>query len=124
MVVSDAAETFAHALSFGVTLAAVSNTAQYIMWKCKTRKGTHFYKYGPFYLALASVFFVMAAITEHVFLDAQIPFTPEWVTNGYYTAATYVGFALLMGGAVWSADLVGKVIQGYKAIREKDTSVQ
>jgi len=125
MVVSDAAETFAHALSFGVTLAAVTNVAQYIYWKCKPRKGSHGYKYGPFYLALVSIFFVMASITDHVFLDAQIPFTPVWITNGWYTAATYIGFVLLMAGAIWSANLIPKLIEGFKQIRgQTNNSVQ
>jgi len=117
MVVSDAAETLAHSLSFGVTLAATTNVAQYIWWKCSTRTGR--YQYGPFYLALASIFFVMAAITDHVFLDAQIPFPPVWITTGWYTASTYVGFALLLSGAFWSANLVPKLIDGYKAIRSQ-----
>jgi len=123
--VSDAAEQLAHAVSFGVTLAATTNVAQYVWWKCKPRKGPHRYKYGPFYLALASIVFIMASITDHVFLDAQIPFPPPWIKTGWYTASTYVGFALLMSGSIWSANLIPKLIDGFKQIREQSNkSVQ
>jgi len=118
-VVSDAAETFAHSLSFGVTFAAITNVAQYIWWKCKPRKGTHFEKYGPFYISLAAVFFLIWDPLHHVFLDGGIAFPPTAIPQGVYMTSDYIGFALLMTGAIWSANVVPKIIDAYRKIRQQ-----
>jgi hypothetical protein len=61
-----AAKDLAHTISFGVTLALITNMAQYTLHKCFTRRGSHWNRFGPFYLCALGVPFIMADLTRHV----------------------------------------------------------
>ena len=65
------AKRLAHAISFGLILASLTNLAQYTLHKCATRRGSHWNRLGPFYLTLAAVPLVMADLTRHVLQGAS-----------------------------------------------------
>jgi len=71
-VASAASVTLAHAFSFGVTLAALTNIAQYVGWiSSSRRKGLRFLRrFAPLFLCILAVPLVMADLTRHVLLDA------------------------------------------------------
>jgi len=121
--VSDAAETFAHAFSFGITLAAMTNVAQFVWWKCKDRRGKHAYKYGPCYLCVVAIPFVLAPPLHSVLTDGLI-WTPPWITNGVYMAFTYIGFVLLLTGSLWSANLVAKIRKAWRDMQRSSKKSQ
>lgn len=80
---SAGAKAFTHTITFGITLALLSNIAQYVLHKRsamgavqarrrekgKDAKG-HWAVYGPVYFAAASVPLVMADLTRHALQDA------------------------------------------------------
>ena len=71
------AKSFAHSVSFGLTLAALTNLAQYTAWKAKTRRGTHWHVYGPTYLVSLSIPLVMADLLRHVLQGAPAAAQPH-----------------------------------------------
>lgn len=74
------AKELAHTVSFGVTLAVLTNVAQYVYNHDKVfrrNKLTHWQRHGPFYLVLLSVPLVMADLTRHALQDAG-----EWPSPG------------------------------------------
>lgn len=66
MTASAGAKAFSHNLSFAITLTALTNLAQYTYWKALSRRGSHWRRFGPVYLACAAVPLVMADLTRHV----------------------------------------------------------
>lgn len=133
-----AAKALSHTLSFGIILAALTNLAQYTAWKSADRRGSHWRKYGPLYLILLAIPFIMADLTRHVLQDADIwvngssMFVPDcpyserglggfrclsaigWLFTIFFT---YTGFALLIAGTFWGADLHKKIPAGWREIR-------
>ena len=63
---SEGAKVLSHTITFGVTLAILTNVSQYVYHKSAFRKGSHLQQYGPFYLTLLAVPLVMADLTRHV----------------------------------------------------------
>jgi len=131
---SDAAKSLAHSVSFGVTLAVLTNVAQMIFHKCRQQpRGSHWSTYRAFYLALLSVPLVMADLTRHVLQDADM-----WTASshmyrpgcehhdirclsvvGWFFSVifTYSGFACLVAGSFISADLVPKLKDAWNTAR-------
>jgi len=72
-VASEASKQLAHAVSFGVTLAIVSNVAQMVYWKSLTRQGTYWNRNGPTLLAAAAIPLVMLDLTRHVLQVGRQP---------------------------------------------------
>jgi len=99
----------------------------YVAWHARSRNGTHWHKYGPTYLTVASGFLVMADLTRHVLEDLN--WWPERLSNGWgageyredcptevmhclstvgvlFTIVfTYTGFTLLVVGTLWNANI-------------------
>lgn len=136
---SAGAKALSHSLSFGVTLAALTNLAQYATWKAHGRRGSHWQRYGPAYLIAASVPLVLADNVRHLLQDADIWPAPgssmyredcPHAVHGFqgitcltlvgwlFTIVfTYSGFACMMAGVVWGADLHKKLPKAYRDIR-------
>lgn len=132
---SAGAKSFAHSITFGITLAVLSNIAQFTAWSAKTRKGGgHWGKWGPTYLVSASVPLVMADLTRHVLQDADLwpapgsaMYSPSCghadirclsIVGWFFTIiCTYSGFACLVLGTLWSANLHKKVGKAWRAAR-------
>eukprot|EP00898_Chlorokybus_atmophyticus_P007614 jgi/Chlat1/7854/Chrsp66S09176 len=61
---SEASKSFAHTITFGITLAIFTNIAQYLYHKSAQRKGSHWQRYGPVYVTLLAIPLVMADLTR------------------------------------------------------------
>jgi hypothetical protein len=118
-------------VSFGVTLAMMTNLAQMVYWKSLRRKGTRVNRHGPTILALAAVPLAMLDLTRHVLQDGGV-----WTDSHMYRPgcphadarclnalgatcflATYLGFAALIASVLWSADLFAKARDGFRRAR-------
>ena len=128
---SEASKQLAHAVSFGVNLAVLTNLAQMVCWKSHRRKGSRMNRHGPTALVLAAVPLAMLDQTRHVLQDGGV-----WTDSRMYRpgcahedvrclsalgaacqVATYAGFACLIVGVSWSADLFRKARDGYRRAR-------
>jgi len=129
--VTAAARTTGHWISFAVTGAMMLGLAIYVGYHSRARYGTHFQKYGPTYLTIISGFLVMADLTRHVLEDLN--WWPERARNGWGSGEyredcpteqmsclstvgilftivfTYSGFALLVIGTLWNANIMDKL---------------
>ena len=124
MAASEASKQLAHSVSFGVTLAVLSNLAQMVYWKSLTRKGNYWNRNAPTLLVLLSVPLVMFDLTRHVLQDGDM-----WVDSHMYrpyclhkdvrclsglgaacALATYGGFACLIVGGAFSTPLTHSFI--------------
>lgn len=132
---SEASKRLAHSVSFGVTLAVLTNIAQMVHWKSKTRGGNRWNKRGPLLLTLASVPLVMLDLTRHVLQDGG-----AWIEGSRMyrpgcghadvrclsgigatcLLATYVRFACLISGVLWSADVTRKLRDGWRRAARRD----
>ena len=117
MVASEAAKNFAHSITWGVTLAILTNLTQYTytVQSKKTWKTSHWQKYGPVYFVGLSVPLVMADLTRHVLQDShfwnasmyrpgcdQDDFKCLSVIGWLFTVCfTYLGFLSLFIGVLW-----------------------
>lgn len=130
-----------HAIGFAVTLAASSNLAQYVAWKAYGRRGSHWNRWGPTYLVVASVPLTAADYIRHILLDANLGiakhmemYRPGCEKRGFAAAeclsmvglfvtiiCTYVGFACLIVGIIWAADLGAKVKATWRRLRPTRT---
>ena len=109
---SEASKQLAHAVSFGVNLAVLTNLAQMVFWKSHRRKGSRMNRHGPTALVLAAVPLAMLDQTRHVLQDGGV-----WTDSHMYRPgsahedvrclsalgaacqlATYAGFACLIVG--------------------------
>jgi|TARA_B110000971_G_scaffold82828_1_gene84891 hypothetical protein len=129
-VASEASKQLAHAVSFGVTLAMMTNLAQMVYWKSLARKGSRVHKHGPTVLVLAAVPLTMLDLTRHVLQDGGMwnahmyrpgcPHADARCLNALGVTcalATYVGFAALITGVLWSANMFAKLRDGFKRAR-------
>eukprot|EP00899_Mesostigma_viride_P024730 jgi/Mesvir1/5441/Mv15500-RA.1 len=95
---SQAAKALSHTITFGVTLALLTNIAQYVYAHRPTRpecaaRGLGFWqRHGPLLLVLASVPLVMADLTRHVLQDSGYwPGGPgRWSSSMYQSDPTSV----------------------------------
>ena len=69
---SEASKQLAHAVSFGVNLAVLTNLAQMVFWKSHRRKGSRMNRHGPTALVLAAVPLAMLDQTRHVLQDGGV----------------------------------------------------
>ncbi|EGC39469.1 hypothetical protein DICPUDRAFT_52650 [Dictyostelium purpureum] len=136
-----ASVTFAHAITYAITLAILSNLAQYHYHKCQSRpreKG-HWHKYGPFYLTLLAVPLATFDILRHILVDNQLWTVHSFVSPaayrpgcthenirclsvmGWFSAIifTYTGYALLLTGTIWCAELHIKIKKLWQQLRPK-----
>ena len=128
---SEASKQLAHSVSFGVTLAVLTNLAQMVYWKSLTRNGNYWNRNAPTLLVIASIPMVMFDLSRHVLQDGEI-----WVDSDMYrpycmhkdvrcltglgvacVLATYGGFACLIVGVLWSANMYKKVRDGWRRAR-------
>lgn len=135
---SEAANQLAHSISFGIILALMTNIAQYVGHKCKSRRGkTHWQRWGPFYFCVIAVPLVILDILRHILMDAGM-----WTANSainpsmfrvgcddptakclsvvgwiFTIMCTYTGYVLLIIGTVWAADLHIKIREVWRLRR-------
>eukprot|EP01023_Acetabularia_acetabulum_P010735 TRINITY_DN14892_c0_g1_i1.p4 TRINITY_DN14892_c0_g1~~TRINITY_DN14892_c0_g1_i1.p4 ORF type:complete len:136 (-),score=18.91 TRINITY_DN14892_c0_g1_i1:593-1000(-) len=96
--------------------------------------GNHWQKYGPIYLVSLALPLIMADLTRHVMLDHgwcgaacamyrddNCPYADirclslvGWLVTIVFT---YSGFACLIIGTLWSANMVGKIKVAWSKIR-------
>jgi len=137
-----ASRSFAHTITFGITVAILSNLAQYVYHKCSTRKGTHFNHYGPFYLCALSVPLVCADLIRHVLEDNEMlspaasralaMYRPDCdaesmrclsVAGWFFTIImTYLGYLLLFVGNFWCINFTKKVKDVWNMRHRKKTN--
>lgn len=68
-----AAKELSHTIQFGVTLAMITNLAQYVLHKCfKRHNHSHWNRFGPFYLCAAGVPLIMMDNTRHILQGTQL----------------------------------------------------
>eukprot|EP00456_Euglypha_rotunda_P007721 TRINITY_DN1139_c0_g1_i1.p1 TRINITY_DN1139_c0_g1~~TRINITY_DN1139_c0_g1_i1.p1 ORF type:complete len:125 (-),score=5.98 TRINITY_DN1139_c0_g1_i1:198-572(-) len=103
----------------------------YVGWHSRTRWGSHWQKYGPTYLTIASTILILADLIRHVLEDQDV--WPARLSNGwgsdeysegcphenmhclstvgwlFTVVATYSGFLLLVIGTMWNANICDKV---------------
>jgi len=103
----------------------------YVGFHAKQRWGTHWHKWGPTYLTILASFLVMADLTRHVLED--LGWWPERLSSGlgageyredctteemaclsvigwlFTVVATYSGFAFLVVGTLWNANICDKL---------------
>jgi len=113
--------------------------ALYIGYSAKRRSGSRWHKWGPTYLTIAAGVLIMADLTRHILEDVSA--WPEymgyhnWFGAGEYRdncheetmrclsvmgvlftiIATYTGFALLVIGTMWNANIIDKL----KGVKEE-----
>mmetsp|Transcript_2263 Transcript_2263/g.5073 ORF Transcript_2263/g.5073 Transcript_2263/m.5073 type:complete len:136 (-) Transcript_2263:85-492(-) len=128
---SEASKQLAHSVSFGITLAVLSNLAQMVYWKSQNRKGTYWNRVGPFVLVLLALPLVMLDLTRHVLQDGELwsesaMYRPYCVHHdvrclsalGYACLlSTYAGFACMIAGVLWSANMVKKLQDSWRRTR-------
>jgi len=119
------AQEFAHAITWGVTLALLTNITQFVYHKSKKRPLPHLHRWGPFYCCLLSIPFVMADLSRHVLMDYHYISLPMYNSNPNCTSSTmrclsaygwlftvlftYSGYTLLITGVLWAADICAKI---------------
>jgi len=134
-VASAAARQLGHLVSIIITGTLMIGVNSYIFYKCRQRKGTFRKRWGPLCFTLVAAPLILLDILRHVLADNHIwkagPFpgsseyrhgcTQEnWscltLTGWLITiGCTYIGFACLFVGTMWSANLIQKL----KQIRKK-----
>jgi len=129
---SATARAFSHALTWGVTLALLSNIAQFIFHKCGKRNGRHFHKWGPFYLALLAIPLVLIDLSRHVLVDYGYLTGAGMYRNncnsanisclsplGWFTTifCTYSGYVLLVIANIWVSNLHMKIRDSWRKLR-------
>ena len=109
----------------------MTNLAQMVFWKSLRRKGTRLNRHGPTVLVLIAVPLAMLDLTRHVLQDGGVwtdshmyrpgcPHADARCLNALGAAcflSTYLGFAALIAGVLWSADLFTKVRDGWRRAR-------
>jgi len=102
----------------------------YIVYKSKERWGSHWQVYGPLYLTAIGALFIMADPTRHILQDTGVwPAGPgKWSSSMYHWSGcahgsnitcltlvgalfevfTYLGFATLLTGTMWNANICEK----------------
>jgi len=124
--VTAAARSLGHYISFGVTLAVMLGMCIYVARKRRLRYGSKWRKNGPLILTIFASMFIMADLTRHVIQDLEwwpAPGSSEYrsdcheetfkclsVIGWLFTVAfTYFGFALLVVGTMWNANICEKL---------------
>jgi len=133
--VTAASRVMGHWISFATTLAMMIGLSIYVGWHSRTRRGTHWQKYGPTYLTVIAGVLIMLDLIRHVLED-----TGAWTGSGTWgpeeyrsdcdsesvqclsvvgwlitIGATYLGFVLLVIATMWNAN----ICQRLKDIKEE-----
>jgi len=130
---SEASKQLAHSVSFGVTFVILTNLTQMVYWKSLTRRGTYWNRHGPTIVAATSIPFVMLDLTRHVLQDGEIWKPPSSsmyregcshsdlrclsAVGAVCLLSTYVGFACLIIGVLWSANMGVKLRDSWRRAR-------
>jgi len=128
---SEASKQLAHSVSFGITLAILTNVTQMVYWKSSHRRGRWWNRHGPTVICALSIPLVMLDLTRHVLQDGKI-----WTDSAMYRAgcphadvrclsgvgatcvvSTYAGFACLIYGVLWSANIGTKLRESWRRAR-------
>ncbi|GAX80203.1 hypothetical protein CEUSTIGMA_g7641.t1 [Chlamydomonas eustigma] len=129
------AKAISHTFSLALTLAILTNLAQFMAHKAAARKGklTTWRRYGPTYLLLAATPLVLADQVRHCLQDSGIWPEPGssmyiddcdihglhsffcltpigWIFSIFFT---YSGFSLMMVSILWSTNLIGKLSRAW-----------
>lgn len=132
---STAARQAGHLATFLITLFTVLAMVTFTAWSSRKRPMPIFNKYGPLVLVLYSVPLIMLDLTRHLLLDHKLVPASNWgmykpdcdsdaldaikclTTQGWLItiASTYAGFALLIVGSFWNANIIAKL----REIRDK-----
>jgi len=127
--VSAAARSLGHYISFGVTLAIMIGLCIYVGLKRKERWGSWCRINGPLIFSIIASIFIMADLTRHVLQDLEWWPAGPWPGSSEYrpdcheetfkclaplgwvftVVLTYLGFALLVVGTMWNANICDKV---------------
>jgi len=127
--VSAAARSLGHYISFGVTLAIMIALIVYVAIKKKDRFGSCWHRNGPLILTCIAACLIMADLTRHVLQDLEWWPAGQWPGSSEYrpgceeetfrclsvvgwvftVACTYLGFAILVVGTMWNANICDKV---------------
>ncbi|GFR45242.1 hypothetical protein Agub_g6346 [Astrephomene gubernaculifera] len=137
------AKAFSHTFSLALTLAILTNLAQYTAWKGAARSGTPWRRFGPSWLLLAATPLLCADLVRHCLQDAGIWDGPSSrmyrpgcapvtglhgfaclsVTGWLFSiAATYSGFALMVTAVLWSSNLVPKLRAAWRDVQRSSSS--
>ena len=63
---SEASKQLAHSVSLAITLTVLTNIAQMVYWKSRSRRGTRWQRRGPTILALAAVPLATLDLVRHL----------------------------------------------------------
>jgi len=127
--VSAAARSLGHYISFGVTLVIMIALCVYVGLKRKQRFGSWWKVNGPLVLSIIASIFIMADLTRHVLQDLEWWPAGQWPGSSEYrpdcedetfrclsvlgwiftVVLTYLGFAFLVVGTMWNANICDKV---------------
>jgi len=109
--------SFAHTITFGITLAIMTNFIQYFYVKSSKRSGLHFIKYGPLYLSILATCLVMMDLTRHVLQDNELVHMSMYNEDGSLTSVgifmtvigTWLGYTCLFIAVFWEIKFVSKL---------------
>jgi len=112
---------FAHTITFGITLAIMTNFIQYFYVKSSKRSGSHFIKYGPLYLSILSTCLVMMDLTRHVLQDSELINMSMYNEDGSLTSVgifmtvigTWLGYTCLFIAVFWQINFIPKLKKLY-----------
>jgi len=124
--VTSSARSLGHYVSFGVTLGMLTIMCLYTAYTVRRRGAPHWNKYGPLYLTLIAIPLIMADLLRHVLQDVgtwPAPGSSEYrpgcqaenvtclsVMGVFFTIImTYLGFAFLLVGSLWNANICEKL---------------
>jgi len=109
--------SFAHTITFGITLAIMTNFIQYFYVKSSKRSGSHFIKYGPLYLSILATCMVMMDLTRHVLQDNDLIHMSMYNEDGSLTSVgifmtvlgTWFGYTCLFIAVFWQINFIPKL---------------
>ena len=109
--------SFAHTITFGITLAIMTNFIQYFYVKSSKRSGPHFIKYGPLYLSILATCMVMMDLTRHVLQDNDLIHMSMYNEDGSLTSVgifmtvlgTWFGYTCLFIAVFWQINFIPKL---------------
>ncbi|GLC35409.1 hypothetical protein PLESTB_000567700 [Pleodorina starrii] len=132
------AKAFSHTFSLALTLAILTNLAQYTAWKALGRSGTHWQRFGPAWLLVIATPLMCADLMRHCLQDSDIWTGPSsrmyrdhcgpvsglhgfWclsITGWLFSIVfTYSGFVLLVTAVLWSSNLIAKLRLAWTGLR-------
>lgn len=116
---------FAHTITFGITLAIMTNFIQYFYVKSSKRSGLYFIKYGPLLLSVLSTCLVMMDLTRHVLQDNGLVHMSMYNEDGSLTSVgifmtvvgTWLGYTCLFIAVFWQINFIPKLKKLYLQLK-------